>query len=74
MVAPNRQEFVNGNVVIVSLIPGRLEVSISIGTLGAAPIVGSVSIQPSLDGGLTEDDALSRILEIAAISVRGAMS
>lgn len=74
MVAPNEQDFVNGKLIVVTLIEGKQEASITVGEPGSPTPPALVSIKPYLDAGLTEREALRQVLNIAAISVRGATS
>jgi hypothetical protein len=71
MVSPNAQDVVNGKLIIVTLLPGHLA-SITVGMPGNPRPGGSVSIKELLDAGLTEHEALSRVLEIAKFTVRAA--
>ena len=72
MVTPNVQDVVNGKLIVIQLIPGQALASIAIGPPGGARPFGSVSIKEWLDAGLSDHEALQRVLEIAKFSVRGA--
>lgn len=73
MVAPNEQEVVNQKfLVIVTLITGKNEASITVGTPGKPSHPAHVSIEPFLKAGLDDREALKRIKEIACIAVRAA--
>lgn len=72
MTQPNEQHVVNNKLIIVTLIAGKAEASITVGPLGNPSHPEHVSIQPFLDAGLDEREALRRVMKIAEISVRGA--
>jgi hypothetical protein len=75
MVAPNEQEVVNQKfLVIVTLIAGKNEASITVGPPGNPSHPAHVSIEPFLKSGLNEREALKRVKEIACIAVRAATS
>ncbi|CAG9259483.1 conserved hypothetical protein [Burkholderia diffusa] len=72
MTQPNEQSVVNNKLIIVTLIAGKAEASITVGPVGNPSHPHHVSIQPFLDAGLTEREALKRVIQIAEISVAGA--
>ncbi|WP_175682685.1 hypothetical protein [Burkholderia cenocepacia] len=72
MTQPNEQNVVNNKLIIVTLIAGKAEASITVGPIGNPSYPQHVSIQPFLDAGLDEREALKRVMQIAAISVAGA--
>ncbi|QPS45764.1 hypothetical protein I6G56_26860 [Burkholderia humptydooensis] len=74
MQQPTVQEFVNGKVVIVALLAGTAEAVITVGPAGRPSHPDKVSIRPFLDAGLSEHEALQRVLQIAIISARGSTS
>lgn len=74
MTAPNEQHVVNNQVIIVTLDAGKADASITVGPLGKPSHPENVSIQPFLDAGLDEREALKRVIAIAVIAVRAATS
>ena len=72
MAQSNEQSVVNNKLIIVTLISGKAEASITVGPLGNPSHPEHVSIQPYLDAGLSEREALKQVMRIAEISVRGA--
>ncbi|WP_143810910.1 hypothetical protein [Paraburkholderia piptadeniae] len=72
MGAPNEQNFVDGNLIVVTLIAATAEASIAVSRPPAGPAVPPqhVNIKPFLDAGLSERDALKRVMEIASIAVQ----
>jgi hypothetical protein len=72
MTPPNEQEVVNGKLVVVTLIAGKGEASITVGKPGSPSHPAHISIEPFLKAGLDEREALRRVKEIACIAVRGA--
>jgi hypothetical protein len=74
MTAPNEQHVVNNKLIIVRLDVGKAEASITVGLPGTPSHPESVSIQPFLDAGLDEREALKRVMAIAVIAVRAATS
>jgi hypothetical protein len=72
MVNPNRRAVVGGYEIIVTLIPGKAEASITIKHPKHGPSHPKhVSLAPLLKGGLSEHEALENVLEIVTISVGG---
>lgn len=72
MVAPNEQEVVNGKYLVIVTLAGNDEASITVGELGNPSHPAKVSIEPFLNAGLDEREALKRVKEIACIAVRAA--
>ena len=73
MADPNVQKVVkNGWLVVVLLVASRAEASITVGPVGSPSHPRHVSIKPYIDAGLTEREALERVMEIAEIAVAGA--
>ncbi|MDR5881084.1 hypothetical protein [Caballeronia sp. LZ032] len=68
MATPNEQSLVAGKLIIVALVPGKGEATISVGKSRPA----KVRIQSFLDAGLDEREALKRVMEIASIAVQAA--
>ncbi len=75
MVAPNRQCVVRQHLIVVSLVPGKSEASVTIrppdGARARPHAPRTVSIEPLLKGGLSEADALAKVMELVAIGVEG---
>lgn len=74
MVAKNKRAVVKHHEVIVSLIEGKGEASITVVRPKNGPShPRHVSLQPFLDGGLDDEAALKSVLEIAVIAVDGTL-
>jgi hypothetical protein len=73
MVPPNVQDVVGQTLIVVQLVQGRAVAWISVGKIGAARPIGEVSIKELLDAGLSEHDALRRVLNIAKLAIQGAI-
>jgi hypothetical protein len=75
MDAPNRRRVVRGHQIVVMLIAAKAEASIMVqpppGKDGGLHPPKHLSIQPLLNGGLSEGDALEYILEIVSLGVEG---
>lgn len=73
MADQNEQKVVKSKwLIIVTLIATRAEASITVGPVGSPSHPRHVSIKPFIDAGLTEREALTRVMEIAEIAVAGA--
>ncbi|WP_110301593.1 hypothetical protein [Dyella sp. AtDHG13] len=72
MANPSVQGVVGQTLVVVQMVEDQPIAWISAGRIGGARPMGSVSIKEYLDAGLTERQALQRVLDIAMFAVRGA--
>lgn len=75
MVAPNKQNFVRNHLVVVTLIPGKAEASLAIrppdGKVGGLHPPRTFRIDALLKGGLTEEEALVYVLNVASAGLEG---
>ncbi|MFP3646009.1 hypothetical protein [Paraburkholderia sp. SIMBA_054] len=75
MDAPNRRKIVRGHQIVVMLVAAKAEASIMVqpppGRPGGLHPPKHLSIEPLLNGGLSETEALEYILDIVSLGVEG---
>ncbi|VVE29040.1 hypothetical protein PEP31012_03570 [Pandoraea eparura] len=75
MTAPNRRSVVHGHQIAVTLVTGKPEASIAIqpppSMAGGLHPPKHVSIEALLKGGMSEEEALDYVLNIASAGVQG---